>query len=87
MLLVMLTSIWRTPVKNIRRQLSEYSSTYVVLLMFVFILGEREMELLGSLTPILLEILIREDLLLGMCFILKVALSVGKLLCRLQLCC
>ena len=45
------------------------------------------MELLGSLTPILLEVLIKEDLLLGMCFILKVVLSVGKLLYTLQLCC
>ena len=41
--------------------------------------------LLVTLTPILLEILIKEDLLVGMCLLLEVELSVGKLLCRLQL--
>ena len=39
--------------------------------------------LLGTLTPILLKILIKEDLSLGMCLLLKVALLVGKLLCKL----
>ena len=42
---------------------------------------------IGILTPILQETLIKEDLLLGVCLLLEVALTVGKLLCRLQLHC
>ena len=49
--------------------------------------GRGEEVLLSTLTSILLEFLIKENLLLGMCLLLEVVLSVGKLLCRLQLCC
>ena len=45
------------------------------------------MVLLGILILILLEILIKEDILLGMCLLLEVMFSVGKLLCRHHLCC
>ena len=40
---------------------------------------------IGTLTPILLEILIKVDLLLGMCLLLEVVLLVGKLLYKLLL--
>ena len=53
--------------------------------MFVYILGELEMELLGMSIVILLVILIKEDLLQGMFLLLVVMLSVGNLLCRLRL--
>ena len=56
----------------------------MVLLMFVRILGRREMVLLGKLTPIFLEMLIKEDLLLGMRLLLEVVLLVGKLFCILH---
>ena len=87
MLLVLFEGIQRTPIKNTGSRFSGYSGTCMVLLMFVFILGERAMVLLGTLILILLEILIKEDLLLGMCLLLEVVLSFGKLLCRLQLRC
>ena len=45
------------------------------------------MVLLSTLTPILLEILIKEDLLLDMCLLLEVVLLVGKLLCRIHMLC
>ena len=54
MLFMLLAGIWKTPVNKIGRQFSGYSSTCVVLLLFVFILGGREMVLLGTLTLILL---------------------------------
>ena len=82
--LVLLASIWKTPTRNNGRQFSGYLGTCVVLMMFVCILGGREMVLSGMLILILQEILIKEDLLLGMCLVLEVILSVGKLLCRLQ---
>ena len=41
------------------------------------------MVLLGMLILIFPEILIKEDILLGMCLLLEVVLSFGKLLCRL----
>ena len=45
------------------------------------------MVLLGTLILILLEILIKEGHLLGMCLLLKVMLSIRRLLYRLQLHC
>ena len=87
MFLVLLVGIWRTPTRNTGRKFSGYLGTCVVLMMFVFILGGREMVLSGMLILILQDILIKEDLLLGMCLLLEVMLSVGKLLCRLQLRC
>ena len=45
------------------------------------------MVLLSTLTPILLEILIKEDLLLYMCLLLEVTLLVGKLLYRIHMRC
>ena len=45
------------------------------------------MVLLGTLIMILLEILIKEDLLLGMCLLMEVVFSIGKLLCRPHLHC
>ena len=74
-------------VKNIGRQFSGYSGTFMILLMFVCILGGQDMMLLGTLTSILLKILIKEDLLLGMCSLLELVLSVGKPFYGLQLRC
>ena len=49
--------------------------------------GGVEMVLLSTLTPIFLEILIKEDLLLDMRLLLEVVLLVGKLLCGIHMRC
>ena len=72
---------WQILVKNIGKQFSQFSDTYMAILMFVCILGELEMESLG------MSILILLVTLQGMFLFLLVMLLVGKLLCKLQLLC
>ena len=55
---------------------------------FFFLHFERTRDgVIGYIDSDFMEILIKEDLLLDMCLLLEVVLSVGKLLCRLQLRC
>ena len=87
MQLVQLVDTRQILVKNIGKLFSGCSNTCVALLMFVCILGELEMELLGMSILILQVTLIKEDLLQGKFLLLVFVLSVGKLLCILQLLC